>query len=84
MGKTVYVGNMGHQITDEKLRNLFAEHGDVIEVRMITDHYTGRSRGFAFVDMATEEAARAAISEMDGQTLGDRQLRVAEAKPRRW
>jgi cold-inducible RNA-binding protein len=84
MGKTVYVGNMGHQITDEKLRELFAEHGDVIEVRVITDQYTGLPKGFAFVDMATEEAARAAISEMDGQTLHDRQLRVAEARPRRW
>ncbi len=84
MGKTVYVGNMGHQITDDRLRELFAEHGDVIEVRVVMDHYTGRPKGFAFVDMATEEAARAAISEMDGQTLGDRQLRVAEARPRRW
>jgi RNA recognition motif-containing protein len=84
MGKTVYVGNMGHQITDDKLRELFAEHGDVIEVRVVMDHYTGRPKGFAFVDMATEESARAAISEMDGQTLGDRQLRVAEARPRGW
>jgi RNA recognition motif-containing protein len=84
MGKTVYVGNTGHEITDGKLRELFTEHGDVIEVRVVTDHYTGRPKGFAFVDMATEEAARAAISEVDGQRLGDRQLRVAEARPRGW
>jgi RNA recognition motif-containing protein len=83
MGKTVYVGNMSHGITDEKLKDLFAPHGEVVEVRVITDQYTGRSRGFAFVDMATEEAARKAISQLNGQTVDDQQLRVAEAKPRR-
>lgn len=83
MGKTAYVGNMSHEITDEKLRELFAAHGEVIEVRVVTDQYTGRRRGFAFVDMATEEAARTAISELDGQTVDGRQLKVAEARPRR-
>jgi cold-inducible RNA-binding protein len=83
MGKTVYVGNMSHEITDERLRELFAEHGEVVEVRVVTDHYSGRSRGFAFVDMATEEAAKTAISEVNGQTVGGRQLKVAEARPRR-
>ncbi|HSR34754.1 MAG TPA: RNA-binding protein [Anaerolineae bacterium] len=83
MGKTAYVGNMSHQITDERLRELFAAHGEVVEVRVVTDHYTGLPRGFAFVDMATEEAARAAISELNGQTVEGRQLRVDEARPRR-
>jgi cold-inducible RNA-binding protein len=83
MGKTVYVGNMSHEITDDKLRDLFAAHGEVNEVRVITDHFTGRPRGFAFVDMATEEAARTAISELNGQNIDGRQLKVAEAKPRR-
>ena len=83
MGKTVYVGNAGHEITDEKLRELFATHGQVIDVRVIIDHYTGRPKGFAFVDMATEEAAKTAISELDGHTVDGRQLRVAEARPRR-
>jgi RNA recognition motif-containing protein len=83
MGKTVYVGNMSHEITDERLKELFAAHGEVTEVRVITDQYTGRPRGFAFVDMATEEAARTAISQLNGQTVDDRQLRVAEARPRR-
>lgn len=83
MGKTAYVGNMSHQITDERLRELFAAHGEVVEVRVVTDHYTGLPRGFAFVDMATEEAARAAISELNGQTVEGRQLRVDEARPPR-
>lgn len=83
MGKTAYVGNVGHEITDERLRDLFAEHGEVVEVRVVKDHYTDRPKGFAFVDMATEEAATTAISELDGQTLDGRQLRVAEARPRR-
>ena len=83
MGKTVYVGNMSSEITDDRLRELFAEHGEVNEVRLITDHYTGRPRGFAFVDMATEEAARTAISELNGQNVDGRELKVAEAKPHR-
>jgi RNA recognition motif-containing protein len=83
MGKTVYVGNMSQEITDERLRELLAAHGEVVEVRVVTDYYTGRPRGFAFVDMATEEAARAAISELNGQTVDGRQLKVAEARPRR-
>ncbi|MEJ2732462.1 MAG: RNA-binding protein [Anaerolineae bacterium] len=83
MGKTVYVGNMSHEITDDKLKELFSAHGEVDEVRVITDHYTGRPRGFAFVDMATEEAARTAISELNGQDIDGRPLKVAEAKPRK-
>jgi RNA recognition motif-containing protein len=82
MGKTVYVGNTSHELTDERLAELFAEHGEVVEVRVITDHYTGRSRGFAFVDMATEAAAKEAISELNGQTVDGQQLKVAEARPR--
>jgi cold-inducible RNA-binding protein len=83
MGKTVYVGNMSHEITDARLTELFAAHGEVIEVRVVTDQYTGRPRGFAFVDMASEDAAKTAISELNGQTVDGRQLKVAEARPRR-
>lgn len=83
MGKTVYVGNMGYEITDERLRELFSAHGEVLELRVIADLSTGRPKGFAFVDMATEEAAWTAISELNGQTVDGRQLRVAEALPRR-
>jgi RNA recognition motif-containing protein len=83
MGKTVYVGNMSRDVTAERLTELFGEHGEVMEVRVVTDQYTGRPRGFAFVDMATGEAAQAAISDLDGKTLDGRELTVAEARPRR-
>jgi RNA recognition motif-containing protein len=83
MGKTVYVGNMSRDITAERLAELFATHGEVLEVRVVTDQYTGRPRGFAFVDMASGEAATAAISDLDGQTVDGRELKVAEARPRR-
>jgi RNA recognition motif-containing protein len=83
MGMTAYVGNVSHDTTDDRLRELFASHGEVVEVRVVTDQHTGRPRGFAFVDMVSEEAVRAAISELDGQTVDGRQLRVAEARPRR-
>jgi RNA recognition motif-containing protein len=83
MGKTVYVGNMSRETTEDRLRELFAAHGDVTEVRLVTDYYTGEPRGFGFVDMETEEAARMAISKVNGQTVDGRPLRVDEAKPRR-
>ena len=83
MGKTLYVGNLSHEITDERPMELFQAHGEVIDVRVVTDQYTGRAKGFAFVDMATERAAQAAISELNGLTMDGRQLRVAEARPRK-
>jgi RNA recognition motif-containing protein len=83
MGKTVYVGNMSHEITEETLSELFATYGEVLEIRVVTDQYTGRPRGFAFVDMATEEAAAAAIVGLNEQAVDGGQLKVAEARPRR-
>jgi cold-inducible RNA-binding protein len=82
MSKNLYVGNLNYVTTEDTLQNLFAEHGEVVSVKVITDRYTGRSRGFAFVEMATEEAAQAAISALNGQSVDDRQLRVDLAKPR--
>lgn len=83
MAKKVYVGNLNYQTTEDTLRTLFAEYGEVESVSVITDRYTGRSRGFAFVEMGTDEAAQAAIDAVNGKTVDDRQLKVAEAKPRR-
>lgn len=83
MGKTVYVGNISNEITEETLRELFAGYGEVVEIRVVTDQYTDRPKGFAFIDMVTEEAAAAAIVGLDEQTVDGRQLRVAEARPRR-
>jgi len=83
MTKKVYVGNLSFDTTEDTLRGLFEAHGEVSSINMITDRYTGRSRGFAFVEMATDEAAEAAITALDGQMVDDRPLKVAEARPRR-
>ena len=82
MGKNLYVGNMSFNTTQERLQELFAAYGEVTSVNVITDRASGRPRGFAFVEMATEEAARAAIAALNGQDVDGRELTVNEAKPR--
>ena len=81
MAKKVYIGNMSYDTTEIKLQELFAAHGEVASVSVITDRYTGRPRGFAFVEMATGEAAEAAIAALNGQEVDGRQLTVNEARP---
>ena len=83
MAKKLYVGNLNFDTTEQTLQELFVAHGEVVSVNLITDRYTGRSRGFAFVEMATEEAAQAAIAALNDQMVDDRQLKVAEARPRK-
>ncbi len=83
MSKNVYVGNMSFDTTEATLRQAFEAHGEVTTVNIVTDRYSGRPRGFAFVEMATDEAARAAIAALNGQDLDGRTLKVDEAKPRR-
>jgi cold-inducible RNA-binding protein len=73
------VGNLPKDANEEALRLLFAEHGQVAEVHVVVDRYTGRSRGFAFVTMASEEQARLAAAKMSGTTLGGHVLKVNEA-----
>ena len=80
--KSIYVGNISFDITSEKLRELFAAHGEVKSVKLINDRYTGKPRGFAFVEMMTDEGANAAIHALDGQDVDGRALKVSEAKPR--
>jgi RNA recognition motif-containing protein len=83
MAKKVYVGNMSYDTGEDKLRELFAAHGEVVSVNVVTDRYTGRPRGFAFVEMETDGAAQAAIAALNGQEVDGRQLNVAEARPPR-
>jgi RNA recognition motif-containing protein len=78
----VYVGNVSFQSTEDGLRELFASHGEVVSVRMITDRETGRYRGFSFVEMATEEQANAAIAALNGVELDGRPLKVNLARER--
>lgn len=83
MGKRIYVGNLDYGTTENALRELFAEHGEVVSVQLITDGYSGRSRGFAFVEMADDGEATTAIGELDAREVDGRQLKVAEAHPRK-
>lgn len=81
MGTRLYVGNLPFDVDESQLRTLFQEGGrEVTEVKMITDRETGRPRGFAFVEMASQEHAQAAISAMNGKEVGGRALTVNEAR----
>ncbi len=82
MGTKLYVGNLSFRTTSEELRDAFAAAGTVESASVIEDRDTGRSRGFAFVEMATPEEAAAAIEQFNGKDLGGRNLTVNEAKPR--
>jgi RNA recognition motif-containing protein len=83
MAKNIYVGNMSYDTTQDRLRELFEAYGEVTSVNIITDRDTGRPRGFAFVEMATDEAAAEAISALNGQNIDGRELKVNEARPRK-
>ena len=78
----IYVGNLSFDETDDTLEEAFAAHGDVESARVITDRYSGRSRGFGFVEMPNKEEAEAAIAALNGTDLGGRTLTVNESKPR--
>ena len=82
MGKKLYVGNLDYTTTDAVLRDLFAEVGEVVSVNLITDRTTGQSRGFAFVEMAEQSAATEAINRLDGKAVGERSIKVNEARPK--
>jgi RNA recognition motif-containing protein len=82
MGKKLYVGNLPFSATEEDLRSLFAQAGAVGEVTVITDRDTGRSKGFGFVEMATDQEAQEAIKRFNGYSMNNRSLTVNEARPR--
>jgi len=79
--KKVYVANVSFNATEQDIKDLFSEYGEVESVKMITDKYTGQSRGFAFVEMESEDNAKKAISALNGSTFMGRTLTVAEARP---
>ncbi len=84
MGKKIYVGNLNYRTTAEGLQGLFSRYGDVAGVTIVSDRETQQPRGFAFVEMATEDGASQAITDLDGKEFEGRRLRVNEAvnKPR--
>ena len=81
MSSKIYVGGLPYATTEAQLSDLFAPHGTVESVRIITDRFTGRSRGFGFVEMSTADQANAAIAALNGTQLEGRTLAVNEARP---
>lgn len=82
MATKLYVGNLPYGVTEDQLREMFSQVGEVSDVAVITDRDTGRSKGFGFVEMATDEAAQEAITRYDGFSIENRQMAVNIARPR--
>jgi RNA recognition motif-containing protein len=81
MAKKLYVGNLSYSVTEDDLKEVFSKVGEVLSTKIITDAASGRSKGFGFVEMASDEDAAKAISTLNGTTLMDRALTVNEARP---
>ena len=82
MGKKLYVGNLGYGIGNNDLERLFAAHGNVRSAEVITDRATGRSKGFGFVEMGSDQEAQAAITALNGKEMDGRTVTVNEARPK--
>jgi cold-inducible RNA-binding protein len=82
MSTRIYVGNLPYSATNDQLAELFSQYGEVAEATVVMDRGTGQSKGFGFIEMTTDEAARNAIAGLNGTMLGGRALRVNEAQPR--
>jgi cold-inducible RNA-binding protein len=82
MATKLYIGNLSYNSTEQELRDLFSQAGEITEVAVISDRSTGQSKGFAFVTMATEEGSQEAISRFNGHSLDNRDIVVNEARPR--
>ena len=78
----IYVGNLAYSVTEDELRQAFAQFGDVTRANVITDKYSGQSKGFGFVEMSDKAAAEEAIAALNGTDLNGRSIKVNEAKPR--
>jgi RNA recognition motif-containing protein len=82
MAKKLYVGNLSYEVTNTSLEEMFMPHGNVQSAQVIMDRDTGRSKGFGFVEMTSDQEAQVAITSLNGQQVGGRSLTVNEAKPR--
>lgn len=82
MSKKLYVGNLSYNVSNSELEQIFAAHGTVESAHVITDRDTGRSKGFGFVEMGSDQQAQAAINALHGKEVGGRSLTVNEARPR--
>lgn len=79
----IYVGNLNYKVNEASLEEIFTEYGEVSDVKIIMDKFSGRSKGFGFVTMENEAEAKKAIEELNGATYADRQMVVNEARPKR-
>ena len=82
MGRRLYVGNLAYTVTETELRDAFGEAGNVVDVKVVLDRDTGRPRGFAFVEMSTDDEAGKAISSLSGLEISGRAINVSEARER--
>lgn len=82
MSRRLFVGNLPFSATEEQLRDLFSQQGEVVSVNIVTDRFTNRPRGFAFIEMANDQGAQSAIANLNGYNWEDRALKVAEARER--
>jgi RNA recognition motif-containing protein len=78
----IYVGNLSYQSTEDELRDLFAEFGDVVSAKLIVDKFTGQSKGFGFVEMSNNSEAQKAMDEVNGREVNGRSITVNQARPR--
>lgn len=78
----IYVGNLSYSTSEDDLKNVFAQHGEVSSVNIITDKFSGQSKGFGFVEMPGQAEAEAAIKALDGSSVNGRNIRVNQARPR--
>ena len=81
MGAKLYVGNLSYSVVEAKLEELFAQHGKVVSARVITDKFSGRSKGFGFVEMSSDEEAERATAALNGSEFEGRSIVVSEARP---
>lgn len=77
----IYVGNLNYSVKEEELSQIFGEFGEVTSVKIITDKYSGRSKGFGFVEMAKDEEGQNAINDLNGKDVNGRDMKVNEARP---
>ena len=82
MSVNIYVGNLSYEATENSLKELFSQHGEVLSVKIIMDQYSGRSKGFGFVEMADKNAAESAIQGLDGSPVLGRNIKVNIARPK--
>ena len=81
MASKLYVGNLPYSATEDELRDLFGQHGNVVSVAVISDKFSGRSKGYGFVEMSTDEEAQAAVDALNGTDMGGRAIVVNPARP---